>query len=296
MEQNDDTSSYIIDGNSGPRLDLGGLFSSQFSNIKPISRSRSGGVTEVLTATRYGRRFILKSLKEQYRDDPIYTLAMAKEFEIGIMLEHQNIRRTLSLEPVEGLGKAIVLEYVDGLSLDEMLKSGSLTISQARLIARQIADALSYLHGKRIYHRDLKPSNVLVMHPDNAVKLIDFNLSDNDQFIILKNPAGTRRYMAPEQLSPDAKPSPTADIYSFGAIIDELAAAAGDERLAEIARQCKNPEPDKRPQSVSQIGLPATGASVAQALSDFISSKALTWVLGGIGVALAATILYLQYS
>lgn len=290
-----DSSGYLNSEESDAQLDFGGLFSSKFTNIVPINSSNSGPA-EIYTATRYGKRFVLKGLKEQYRNDPIYTLAMAKEFEIGLMLEHPNIRRTLSLETVEGLGKVIVLEYVDGCSLDELLEKGCMTVSSARHIAEQIAGALGYIHSKQIYHRDLKPSNILVMHHDNVVKLIDFSLSDSDQFIILKNPAGSKKYMAPELQNPAAKPTAVADIYSMGVVTGELASSVGDDLLAQAAEKCMNPNPDKRPQSMSQIKLPASSPSVMETVYNFLSSKTLTYVLGGICLLLVALIYYLQHN
>ena len=86
----DTDSAFIGINNLSESLDLGGLFSHQFTNITPVYSS-SHGPTEIYSATRYGKRFILKGLKEQYRNDPIYTIALAKEFEIGITLEHHGI-------------------------------------------------------------------------------------------------------------------------------------------------------------------------------------------------------------
>ena len=150
-----DTSAYLDDGVAGAQLDFGGLFSSRFTNVMPLYSSPNGA-TEIYTATRYGKRFVLKGLKEQYRDDPIYNLALAKEFDIGISLDHPNIRRTLGLETVEGIGRVIVLEYVDGTPLDTLLASGVMSVADGRSIASQTADALGYVHAKQVYHLSLK--------------------------------------------------------------------------------------------------------------------------------------------
>ncbi len=287
----DDTDSeYLGTNDSAPQLDFGELFSNEFTNIQPIYSSVNGPI-EIYTATRYGKRFILKGLKEQYRNDPIYTMNLAKEFEIGIQLDHPNIRRTIGLESVEGIGKVIVLEYVDGCMLESLLDPKYMTSSAARSIATQIADALRYIHSKQIFHRDLKPSNILVSHQGGVVKIIDFNLSDSNDFIILKNPAGSRKYMAPEQLNPSARPTAVADIYSFGVVIDELAAVCGDEPLSQLAEKCRKQNPRKRPQSVSMLRIP--GSSVTDRFSRFLSSKTLTGILLCVIAALAAIITFL---
>ncbi len=288
------TSGFLNAGETSDNLDLGGLFSSKFTNIKQINGFH-GGPAQLYTATRYGKRFVLKGLKEQYSNDPIYTLAMAKEFEIGMMLDHPNIRRTISLEEVEGLGKVIVLEYVDGCSLGELLEKETLTVGKARDIAAQVASALAYIHSKQIYHRDLKPSNILVVHNNDVVKLIDFNLSDSDEFIVLKNPAGSKKYMAPELMEEGAQPTALADIFSMGVVMSQLAAAAGDEQLDCVARKCMHSDPHKRPQSIARLKLPSPLPSLRQSVYNFLSSKTLTYFLTGICVILSAIILYFKF-
>lgn len=292
-ESTDDTdSAYLGIDDHSVRLDLGELYSTEFTNIRPYYSSPNGPV-ELYTANRYGKRYILKGLKQQYRNDPIYTMSLAKEFEIGIQLDHPNIRRTIGLETINGLGSVIVLEYIDGCSLQTLLASSALNISTGRAIASQIAEALHYIHSKQVYHRDLKPANVLVSHNGNVVKIIDFNLSDSDESIILKNPSGTRCYMAPEILKHDTKHPAVADIYSFGMVIEELAEATGDDQLAQSARKCTNANPDKRPQSVGYITLPSATLSTADKLAHLLSSHVLTYILIGILAVLTAIIAFL---
>ena len=213
----DDEDSGYLDTPEDAAIDLGQLFSDRFSNIAPVHDS-PGSPAVIYSATRYGKRFVLKGLKGEYLDDPLFRLALAKEFEIGFSLDHPSIRRTLSLETVEGLGKVIVLEYIDGMSLETLLRSGAISRERGREICRELAETLAYLHGRQTLHRDLKPSNVLITHQGGAVKIIDFNLSDSDSFIILKNPAGSGKYIAPELRLPDAQTTPEADIYSLGVI------------------------------------------------------------------------------
>lgn len=289
---NTDSDSSTFFGTAGEKpLDFGGLLSRQFTNIVRLYCSPNGP-TELYAATRYGKRFVLKALKEEYRNDPIHTLALAKEFEIGIFLEHANIRSTIGLENVDGLGKVIVLEYVDGRPLDKLLAAGKISVASARNIAAQIASALGYLHSKQVFHRDLKPANILISHHGDTVKLIDFNLSDSDDFVILKNPAGSKKYMAPEQQRPDAVPTAAADIYSMGMVMAEMADAAGDDQLAEIADTCRQSDPAKRPHDVSAINLPAAQPSVAQTLSYLLASKTLTWIMLAVCCVLVAYITY----
>lgn len=220
-------------------------------------------------------------------------MSLAKEFEIGIQFDHPNIRRTIGLETIKSLGRVIVLEYIDGSPLESLLASPSLTMSAARTIAAQIADALRYVHSKQVYHRDIKPANILVWHNGNVVKIIDFSLSDSEDFIILKNPSGSRRYMAPELSGPDVRPSAVADIYSFGVVIDELASATGDDQLAEAVKKCTDTNPDKRLQSLAYLRLPSPHPSVTERMERFLSSRVLTYMLICTITALGAMIIFL---
>ena len=289
VDENDSDSSIHADEESA-RLDFAGIFSNKFSNISLIYSS-STGATEIHTATRYGKRFALKGLKKDHLDDPISNMCLAKEFEIGISLDHPNIRRTLGLENVDDLGKRIVLEYIDGIRLSEMISEKSISPEKAGAMALQIADAVRYLHGKQIFHRDLKPDNILVAHQGGIVKVIDFNLSDRDDYVILKHPAGSKRYMAPELSEPDAMPTAEADIYSLGVILSDLADASGNRSLARAAALCMHPDPSKR-----MKGLDMIDASYEKEYekdtwgTQILSSKALTYILSGLCIMLAAFI------
>lgn len=241
---------------------------SRFENITPIYVSRSGSA-QLLSATRYGKRFVLKCLKEDFRYNPVYRTALLKEFEIGIALDHPNIRSTIGFEEIEGYGPSIILEYIDGETLENILTENSeyredlhsskreLPAEKSLSILSQIASALDYLHSKQVIHRDLKPANVMVTFSGNVVKLIDFSLSDSDSFTVIKIPAGTRSYMAPELLSKGGKANARTDIYSFGMIMKEMNEIIGDRHLSRLAEKCTDADPNNRPYSIRGIQLPA---------------------------------------
>ena len=128
-------------------------------------------------------------------------------------LQHPLIVSVYSLEEVSGLGLCIVMEWIDGMTLGEWLKKKDNTLSQRRYMADMLSEALAYIHSCQTEHRDLKPSNIMVTHNGLHMKLIDFGLSDTDHYAILKAPAGTEGYMAPDGPS---------DIYSLGCILREL--------------------------------------------------------------------------
>ncbi len=224
----------------------------EFHNLTPFYVSESGHA-RLFTAMRYGKRFMLKCLKSDFLYTPVYQQIQNKEFEIGVQLEHPNICRTIGLEKVDNLGPAIVMEYIDGDNLQTLMDRGMLTPALARKIARQLMDALEYMHNKQIIHRDLKPSNIMVTHNGQNVKLIDFGLSDSDSFCILKTPAGTSGFIAPEQMLPDAKPEPIADIYSLGCIFEKMAKTTSCRKLKTMADICTIRDTHKRPKSIGAL-------------------------------------------
>ena len=287
----EDDSAFLTAEGMEAVIDLGSIFSSAFSNIKPLYRSKNGP-TQLFTATRYGKRFVLKGLKGEYLDDPLFRLALAKEFEIGFSLDHPGVRRTLSLENAEGLGQVIVLEYIDGRSLESLLRSESISRQRGREICMDLAEGLSYLHGKQTLHRDLKPSNVLITHQGGTVKIIDFNLSDSDSFRILKNPAGSGKYIAPELRGPDASATPASDIYSLGVIAAEIADRSSDPGLMKAARLCMHADPERRADGLAMLRAGRFPSSTSMRLDRIISSSWLTYLLTAISTVLATFIAY----
>ncbi len=128
----------------------------------------------------------------------------------------------------------LVMEYVDGVSLSELLKEeGALPLHQALSIASQIALALYFAHGKGIIHRDLKPENILITTKEGIypfAKLVDFGISKIVGDKIKRTTAsitqsgsifGTPEYMSPEQAGGNKVSFPT-DIYSLGVVFYEM--------------------------------------------------------------------------
>lgn len=186
------------------------LKADRFTDFSTVS---SRGYSLLKRAKRHGRWWMLKGLKEQYRQDTVFRALLQKEYEITSQLQHPMVVSVFSLEEVGELGLCIVMEWVDGVTLKEWLAQGKHTKKQRRHVADMLLDALAYVHSRQTQHRDLKPSNIMLTHDGQHLKLIDFGLSDTESHAILKAPVGTEGYMAPDGPS---------DIYSLGCILREL--------------------------------------------------------------------------
>lgn len=210
MDTNDNSVSGIITTDNV-------MISAAFTEVEVIP---SAGFSLLRKAKRFGKWWVLKSLKEEHRQDPLYQQLLQKEFDILNSMDHPNIVKAMEWGRYGDGSGCIVMEYVDGLSLKEFMKMKPDHDKKLK-IASELMDALGYIHSKQVTHRDLKPSNILITNNGQNVKVIDFGLSDTDSYSILKQPAGTESYVSPEQRESHT-PDIRNDIYSLGRILQNL--------------------------------------------------------------------------
>ncbi|MFI3263019.1 MAG: serine/threonine-protein kinase [Rikenellaceae bacterium] len=202
----------------------------QYTGFEVIS---SSGFNTLYLVERDGKKFIVKALLELYRGDMLYESLLRKEFEIGYSFDHANICRTVNFEQFPDIGNAIVMEWIDGRTLNEYIKEKKHSPKELQRIIEQLCDALSYAHKRQTIHRDLKPQNIIITHNGDNLKLLDFGLSDTDYYTALKEPAGSRRYASPELLRGE-KVDSRSDIYSLGVIINELFEGQRTRRISKV--------------------------------------------------------------
>ena len=205
------------------------------------------GYNALYVATRFGRKYVLKALAEPYRESTPHIELLRKEFTIGVGVDHPNIVRLLDFGHMDSIGWYIRMEFIDGITLDQFLETNPPNAIRRRII-EQLLDALSCLHERQIIHRDIKPSNILITRNGNTVKLIDFGVSDTDDYVTFKQPAGSMAYIAPEQLAGKTIDN-RADIYAVGKIINLLF----PHRYKYIVRTCTRVKPAERYSSCVQV-------------------------------------------
>ncbi|MBI5431270.1 MAG: protein kinase [Planctomycetes bacterium] len=180
-----------------------------------------GPLSEVYRAVdeRLGRTVALKILRANVDIDPEADTRFAREARHTSQLEHPNIARIYEYGS-DGGRSFIVMEYLQGRTLDKIIKERSLGVDEGLRIAVQLTSALALVHRSGLIHRDLKPANVMVLH-DGTVKLLDFGIAraNNESGITQHGMlVGTVLYMSPEQVRGDEL-NARSDVFSLGAVL-----------------------------------------------------------------------------
>ena len=210
---------------------------SRLGHYRIVAAVGSGGMGRVFRARDLdlNRDVALKVLLPEVADDPDRLARLTREAQVLASLNHSNIAGIYGFEEDDRL-RALVMEYVEGPTLAELIANGPLPLRDALSIASQIADALSSAHEQGVVHRDLKPANIKV-RPDGCVKVLDFGLAKALGVPFTDDPTksptlswhttsaglilGTAAYMSPEQASGRAVDKRT-DLWSFGVVLLEM--------------------------------------------------------------------------
>lgn len=216
--------------------------------LTSYSELACSGFNRIFKIKRSGKWFLLKGLKPEFRNNPTYLELLKKEFALTSQFDHPNIVKAIAKENDARIGPAILMEYIDGDTLDVFLKKNPSKAIRQKVIT-ELLDALQYIHSKQTIHRDIKPSNILITHNGSNVKIIDFGLSDADGYAILKQAAGTKKYAAPEQLVAPKEVDCRTDIYAFGKVLELIF----PKKYTSIAKQCTQPKRELRYDNIHQV-------------------------------------------
>src|SRR5580765_7182634 len=235
-----------------------------------LEKLGEGGMGVVYKArdTHLDRLVALKVLPPEKVADPERKRRFVQEAKAASALNHPNIITIHDIASENGVD-FIVMEYVQGKTMDALVPRKGLRLNETLKLAIQMADALAKAHSAGIIHRDLKPTNVMVTD-DGLVKVLDFGLAkltevsnseeastrtlrhETDEGTIV----GTVSYMSPEQAE-GKKVDARSDIFSFGSVLYEMAtgrqAFHGDSKMSTLAAIL-----NQEPKPISQLvpGIP----------------------------------------
>jgi serine/threonine protein kinase len=183
---------------------------------------------------RLERPVAVKVLADALRDDELAWARLLREARLASQLNHPHIAAIYDLGEEDGRAY-IVMEYVEGLALADLIPEGGMPVEQVERYAAQIGGALAYAHEQGVIHGDLKGSNIIVTSEGN-IKLLDFGLgrriprdgmgevtSNSLPLAEAGATAGTLPYLAPEVLrgSPTSQQS---DVWALGVLLYQMAA------------------------------------------------------------------------
>jgi len=201
------------------------LLGSRYQLRNQIAR---GGMTDVFLGhdTLLSRPVAIKRLFPEFATDPSFVERFRREATAAANLNHPNIVAVYDWGSAEGT-YYIVMEYIEGHSLAELLRSGGpLAPERAAGIAMDMAEALGFAHSNGVIHRDVKPSNVL-LSPDGQVKVTDFGIAivafGGAESNLTQTGAvmGTATYFSPEQAQGKSLDH-RSDLYSLGIVLYEM--------------------------------------------------------------------------
>lgn len=194
------------------------------NNFVILGIIREGHSTRVLKAEQpsLGRTVLLKVLHRHLVGDAHLVKRFEREARACAMIRSEHIVQVYDLTELDG-APAIVMEYVEGKSLEELLQEGKRPEEFARTVASGVLKALSVAHRAGVIHRDIKPANILI-DQSGVVKVTDFGLASIGAPTTLTAEGtvmGTPAYMSPEQVS-GGKLNGRTDLFSLGVTLIEL--------------------------------------------------------------------------
>jgi serine/threonine protein kinase len=227
----------------------------QFEIMEYLGR---GGMGIVYKARQKAldRIVAIKILAGECQNDPGFSERFEKEAKLLARLNHPNIVTVHDFGESDGL-YYIVMEFVDGVNLRDLLRDGHLEPKQALGIIPPVCEALQFAHDKGIVHRDIKPENLL-LDREGRIKIADFGIAA--MVGATGETSGTPPYMAPEQGGANTDVDHRVDIYALGAVLYEALTGERpdgplhapsqkvqiDIRIDDIVLRALNKEPERR--------------------------------------------------
>ncbi len=191
---------------------------------------------DIYTAKKFGKWVMIKTLKPEYADDPVYQKMMEQEFDVRYSLAHPNIIMINDFEDIPGIGRCIVTDDVYGDSLRKLIDERRVRPEHVEQLRHQLVNALEYIQSKHIVHPPLRPENIVFTEGIGNLKLIDVGF---------------------EQRPSLSHQSTADDIYNYGKVLEEALSASDnmDATLERVVRKCTDPDPRRRFRDMQQVHL-----------------------------------------
>ncbi len=209
----------------------GEILDGRYEVVRLLGRGGMGSVY-LGRHIKLGKRVAVKFLHARYATSPDLVKRFEREARAASLIAHSNIVDVLDVGVSKSGDPYMVMEYLEGESLAELLdRKGPIDLSAACGVLEPVLLALTATHDQGIIHRDLKPDNVFLLHEKGkppVVKLIDFGISkfvgDRQRSAVTQTGAmiGTPAYMSPEQVLGDKDIDCRADLYAVGVITYEM--------------------------------------------------------------------------
>lgn len=233
------------------------------------------GHNNVYRLTQGGRVFAVKTIKPDDANAALQLQFLRREFQLLSSLQSPYIVSVWQMTTHKQLGECLIMEFVDGRTLDVFLKE-KVSDKQRHAVLSELLQAVEYMHNKQIVHADLKPQNILITHNGNHVKIIDLGLSDSSCWRTY-NIGNTRQYAAPEQQDANNTLDQRTDIYALGHLLKLLF----PHRYGSIAKKCLQPNPKDRYASVAALrsAINSYPYKIALCVLLVITAFVLAWFL-----------------
>jgi serine/threonine protein kinase len=300
----------------GPGAYLGGvskLIESLATDLAPdltiLRALGSGAVADVYLAreTELQRLVAVKVLRPDVAADDVVRRRFEREAQVAARVAHPNVTAIYRIGRLPDGVPYIVMEYVDGRTVSDLLAGGPLEPAVAGPLLASVADALAVAHQRGVVHRDLRPGNIFVDRQTGRAVLADFGIAallDSGTESAARLTAvgvklGQIRYMSPEQIRGEPV-TPQSDIFAFGVLACEVLTGRGpwgassdaellvahlqqeptplrtlcadiDERTATLLQRCLDREPNRRPlagELAAALAAPVPATAAAAAADD----------------------------
>lgn len=210
-----------------------------FKLLKTTAYSR------LYVALKQGRRVLIKTTK----DNSEWQLRLLwREYELSKNCDHPHLVHIYDFDPELPMGAALIMEYIEGRTLDAYLAERPTSRDRKRLFG-ELLSAVDYLHQRGIIHNDLKPENILITRANNTLKVIDFGLADSDAEYALRTLGCTPHYASPELRERRQTVDARSDIYSLGCLLGELF----PHRYRAVVRRAMAECPEQRYADVASL-------------------------------------------